>query len=227
MQVHIHTTVSHNRYGKGEVIKVTDENVYVLFGENQRIFPYPEAFEKGYLVTDTASENAERIIREDPSELLPEDIKHHIVVIKINQRYEEDMSPDKLYSIVRGIWKASKERAQKAEYAFGVYQSRIVAVYKPTEWFVCKDAKDKLPREDIVLTPKNENRIFFADASYEQELPPDENQKFYLGKSIAKLTMNKNSQNPISYLDPGKKTSTVISMDPNREVILDAADNIS
>ena len=203
MGVDIHTTVRHNLYGKGEVVKVTDDSVYVLFGEKQRIFPYPDAFEEGYLLTEAEPVDIERITREDSSELLPEDIRHHIVVIKVNQMYEEDMAPDELYSIVRGVWKASKERAQKAEYAFGVYRSRIIAVYKPTEWFICKEAKDKLPRDDITLLPNIENRIFFVDESYEHGLPPDENQKFYLGKSIAKLT-SKNSQNPISYLEPGK-----------------------
>ena len=34
------------------------------------------------------------------------------------------------------------------DYVFGVYNSLIVAVYKPSEWFICKDAKDKLPRQD-------------------------------------------------------------------------------
>jgi hypothetical protein len=38
----------------------------------------------------------------------------------------------------------------------------IVAVYKPSEWFVCIEAKDRLPGQDIVLTPKTENRLFFC-----------------------------------------------------------------
>lgn len=66
-----------------------------------------------------------------------------------------------LYDAVRGVWRASKERVKTIEYVFGVYNSLIVAVYKPSEWFVCKEAKDKLPRQDIVLTPKTENRLFF------------------------------------------------------------------
>ena len=48
------------------------------------------------------------------------------------------------------------------EYVFGVYNSLIVAVYKPSEWFVCIEAKDRLPGQDIVLTPKTENRLFFC-----------------------------------------------------------------
>ena len=57
MTIDIHTTVYHNLYGKGEVIKVTDENVYVLFGKKQRIFPYPDAFEKGFLLADITSQS--------------------------------------------------------------------------------------------------------------------------------------------------------------------------
>ena len=90
------------------------------------------------------------------------------------------------------------------EYVFGVYNSLIVAVYKPPRWYVCKDAADKLPREEIVLTPKLENRLFFEDKSFEQGLAMDDNEQFYLGKSIARLKVNQSAQNPITYLDPVK-----------------------
>ena len=223
MQINIHTTVRHNLYGKGEVTKITEDKIYVFFGKNQRIFPYPDAFEKEFLFIENAPGSAKGVPDEaDLDELAQEDIKHHIMVIKVNQRYEENMDPDALYSVVRGIWKASKKRAQKVEYAFGVYQSRIVAVYRPTEWFVCKEAQDKLPREDIVLSEKNEDRIFFVDEFYEQGNSPDENQMFYYGKSIAKLSMNKNSQNPVSYLDPQGTSQASVDMDSNGEIVLDA-----
>ncbi len=43
----------------------------------------------------------------------------------------------------------------------------------------------KLPIQDIVLTPKTENIVFFVDERYEQVFPLDENESFYIGKSIA------------------------------------------
>jgi len=226
MTIDIHATVLHKLYGKGEVVKITENNIYVLFGEKQRIFPHPDAFEKGYLLLSSGTKSNELIPSGDSLELTQEDIKHHIMVIKVNQRYEENMDQDALYSVVRGIWKASKERAQKVEYAFGVYKSKIVAVYKPTTWYICKEAKDNLPRKDIVLTPKNENRIFFVDESYEKGLPPDKNQEFYRGKSIANFSAIKNAQNPISYLEPTEQSTSVVGADSSREIILDAADNI-
>lgn len=99
------------------------------------------------------------------------DIRHKILVIKINRLYQRGMDEKVLYDAVRGVWRASKEKVKTVEYVFGVYNSLIVAVYKPSEWFVCKEAKDKLPRQDIVLTPKTENRVFFVDERYEQGLP--------------------------------------------------------
>lgn len=135
-------------------------------------------------------------------ELSAEDIKHNILVIKINRLYKRDIDKDVLYDAVRGIWRASKEKVKTIDYVFGVYNSLIVAVYKPTEWFVCKEARDKLPRQDIVLTPKTENRLFFVDKNFEQGLPMDENAKFYFGKSIANLKLNQSAQNPITYIFP-------------------------
>ena len=113
------------------------------------------------------------------------DIRNKILVIKINRLYQRGMDEKVLSDAVCGVWRVSKEKVRTVEYVFGVYNSLIVAVYKPSEWFVCKEAKDRLPRQDIVLTPKTENRLFFVDERYEQGLSLDENESFYIGKSIA------------------------------------------
>lgn len=135
-------------------------------------------------------------------ELNEGDIKHRILVIKINRLYQRDMDRKALYDSVRGVWRASIEKVKTIDYVFGVYNSLIVAVYKPTEWFICKEAQDRLPRQDIVLTPKTEHRIFFVDEGYEHNLPMDENEQFYYGKSIANLKLNHSAKNPITYLFP-------------------------
>ena len=134
-------------------------------------------------------------------ELREEDIKHKILVIKINKLYRRSMTDDELYDSVRGVWRASINNAQAATYVFGVYNSLIVAVYKPTRWYKCKDAPEKRPRQEEVLTSKTENRIFFVDEGFENGCPHDENEIFYLGKSIAGLKLNQSAQNPITYLN--------------------------
>ena len=62
MAIEIHTIVHHNLYGTGEVTKITNEKIYVAFGDKQRIFPNPEAFEKGYLSTVASSTGTGEVI---------------------------------------------------------------------------------------------------------------------------------------------------------------------
>jgi len=134
-------------------------------------------------------------------ELQEADIRHRILVIKINKLYQKGMDPDMLYDAVRGAWRASIKRVQMVDYVFGVYNSLIVAVYKPTQWYVCKDATVKRPRQDEILTPRTENRVFFVDEGYERGEPMDEVGQFYLYKSIARLKLNQSAQNPITDLN--------------------------
>lgn len=136
--------------------------------------------------------------------LKKEDIKHKILVIKINKLYRRDMPTDEIYDAVRGLWRANKEKAQSVDYVFGVYNSLIVAVYKPTKWYRCKEAPKKRPRQDEKMTPRIENRIFFVDDNFKNGMSLDENQKFYLNKSISNLKLNQNAQNPITYIYPTK-----------------------
>ena len=102
----------------------------------------------------------------------------------------------------RGVWRASKEKFRTVEYVFGVYNSLIAAVYKPLEWFVCKEVKDRLPRLDIVFKPKTKNRLFFVNERYEQGFPLGDNESFYIGKLIARLKLNQSALNSITYPYP-------------------------
>lgn len=135
-------------------------------------------------------------------ELVESDIRHKILVIKVNRFYHKKIVPNELYDVVRGVWRASLSRVKEVEYVFGVFNSLIVAVYKPTEWYRCKDDNGKRPSQDSVLTDKTKNRIFFVDEGFEHGVEMDENQAFYCGKSIAKLKVNQSAQNPITYLYP-------------------------
>lgn len=134
-------------------------------------------------------------------ELQESDIRHKIMIIKINKLYQKGMTEEALYDSVRGIWRASLERVKTVEYVFGVYNSLIVAVYKPTTWYVCKEALEKLPKHVTQLTSKTENRVFFVDKGFENHELMDKAEKFYLYKSIASLKVNQSAQNPITYLE--------------------------
>lgn len=215
--------VFHKEYGYGIVTKTQNEKIYVDFGGKKRIFDYPDAFDKGYLLTDDTIE-IESIVPEakeltsyptkespenSPVSLKMDDIKHHVMMLKINQRYKEGMTPEELYDAVRGVWRASMSRAREVKYVFGIYNGRIVAVYTPTKWYVCKEAPQEFAKFREELTSRVANRIFFVDASFEQGLPPDENQEFYLGKSVLNLDINIKAQNPVIYLNPYETYTTM------------------
>ncbi|MBQ5656587.1 MAG: hypothetical protein IIV14_04045 [Bacteroidaceae bacterium] len=132
-----------------------------------------------------------------------EDIKHSILVIKINKLYRRDMSEYELYDAVRGFWAASLKSIQtrKVKYVFGVYNGLIVAVYQPDEWHYGYEMID-IPQKDL-LKPEDferlKNRIYFVCNDYSKL---DSEGKFYLHKSIENLKVNQSAQNPITYLMP-------------------------
>ena len=215
--------VFHKEYGCGKIIETTDKKVYVDFGGKNRIFDYPSAFDKGYLVADdtieikpTVSEtkgsvpsNTKEPPKISPVALRIDDIKHRIMAVNINKRYKKNMTPQELYDAVRGLWRASWKRVQEVEYVFGFYDGVIVAVYMPAKWFICKEAPEEFAKFKEELTPRVANRVFFKDTSFEQGLPSDENQKFYIGKSLLNLDINVKSQNPVIYLSPRNNTSPI------------------
>ena len=132
-----------------------------------------------------------------------EDIKHSILVIKINKLYRRGMSEEELYDAVRGFWAASLRsiESRKVKYVFGVYNGLVVGVYKPDEWHYGYEMID-IPQRDI-LTPDDyerlKNRIYFLCDDYRNL---DEEGQFYLHKSIVNLKVNQLAQNPITYLMP-------------------------
>jgi hypothetical protein len=134
-----------------------------------------------------------------------EDIKHSVLVIKINKLYRRGMSEEELYDAVRGFWAASLKsiEARRVKYVFGVYNGLIVGVYKPDSWHYGYEMID-VPQKDILTSEDYErlkNRIYFVCKDYRNL---DEEGQFYLHKSIAKLKVNQSAQNPITYLVPEK-----------------------
>ena len=83
MDMTVPIKVHHKEYGDGEVIKTTTEKIYVKFSGKQLIFPYPAAFEKGYLTaSEILASNGEGF--HDGSEFLLPEVKvdsHREVVL--------------------------------------------------------------------------------------------------------------------------------------------------
>ena len=133
-----------------------------------------------------------------------EEIKHNILVIKINKLYRPNMSNYEIYDAVRGMWRVSLNsiKSKDIRYVFAVYNSLIVGVYKPDEWHYVYENID-LPQRDKMDNDTFErlkNRVYFICERY-NEL--DDEGCFYLHKSIAELKVNQSAQNPVSYLMSG------------------------
>lgn len=143
-------------------------------------------------------------LRHGAEQLKEDDIKHKILIIKINKLFKWGMSSKDLYDATRGIWVASLDRVKRdVEYVFAVYNQLIVAVYKPDEWHRVGEMID-VPRQQELknnIEDGTKKRIYFISRNYDQsEESLDENQKFYRYKSIAGFAINKDAQNPITYL---------------------------
>lgn len=145
-----------------------------------------------------SAEEIEKIYGAEPLNI--EDVRHKILVIKVNKLYERDMSTKEVYEIVRGVWRANISKAKQVEYVLGVYNNLIVACYKPDRWYSVSDVDIKeLPNHVKIDDLKNiQKRILFEcdDIS-----ALDENQLFYLNKSIEQLGYIQKSQNPIIYIN--------------------------
>lgn len=144
--------------------------------------------------------SVEEIEREYGAQLLnAEDFKHKILIIKVNKLYNRCMSVQEIYDIVRGVWRADINRVKEVEYVLGVYNNLIVGCYKPNGWYRVSDCNiDKLPlhMKNKDLT-KMKNRVFFECDDINIM---DENQSFYLNKSLEKIEYIQKSQNPIIYI---------------------------
>ena len=150
-------------------------------------------------------------LRYGAEHLKEEDIKHNILVIKINRLFHWNMTPKELYDATRGNWIVSISRARREiDYVFAVYNQLIVAVYKPDEWHYVREMIDA-PRPHEFKNGLDENiarRAYFISKNYETL---DDNQQFYLHKSIAELTVNQSAQNPITYLIPKREVAGLLT----------------
>lgn len=135
--------------------------------------------------------------------LKPEDIRHNILVIKINKLYHRNMTSKEMYDAVRGHWRASLNtiKRKQIKYVFGVYNQMIVAVYKPDEWHYVHEMIDvpRISSLDKDTIERKKNRVYFICKNYENL---DEDGLYYLNKSIAELKVNRSAQNPITYISP-------------------------
>lgn len=126
------------------------------------------------------------------------DLIEPIIAINIAQQYPFVKNETELYEVTRGLWRLSRQRAEKAEYALAVYQREIKEVYKIESWqaasfdlseFWIKRKKEQ--GEEIDPKINNGRFQFFG------EVAPAHIRIKYVGKQIPKP----HGQNPIRYFN--------------------------
>ena len=116
-------------------------------------------------------------------------ISHPVVAININKTYRYGINAEDLYDCTRGIWRLSKERAEKAQYAFSVYQGVIKEVYKIDRWF---------PAGSTTYVRRRFKPINMLERyEFVGKLASDEIREKYVGREMPV----RQSQNPIRYFN--------------------------
>ena len=49
VNIHAGDIIKHNAYGKGKVLKIKDNRIFVSFNGSEKMFYFPDTFEKGFL----------------------------------------------------------------------------------------------------------------------------------------------------------------------------------
>ncbi len=116
-------------------------------------------------------------------------IEEPAILIRINQKFRNEMNQQELYEITRGVWKVGENR-EKARLAFAVFQGVVKEVYQIDSWHPA----GTLPYQTRSEVNKS-NRWEF-----EGHLASDDIREKYLNFSVAQY-FSKNSQNPITYIN--------------------------
>lgn len=121
------------------------------------------------------------------------------ILIRINKVFRFDMPPMELYDYTRGHWILNKERADKAKYAFSIYDGIIQEIYEIKRWF--KAGETYSVREELERPDKHRNPEKLGENRYEfvGNLATSKIRKKYRLKSVEHL-FKKGNANPIMYI---------------------------
>lgn len=111
--------------------------------------------------------------------LTEKNVRHNLVIIKINKTYHRGMSTRELYEFTRGFWKRKIESVAPARYALSVVNGNVIEVYQIDRWVKASEA-DNVVREYI--PEKHSNRIAFLG-----KVASDDVRDYYIGRNVNSL----------------------------------------
>ena len=112
------------------------------------------------------------------------------IFIRINQKFRYSMSEMELYDYTRGQWKVNVEKANKAKFAFAVYEGIIQEVYSILFWL----------EAGKTLNTRNENEAIKDRFEFIGNIAEPEIRNKYKFKSVEQY-FKKGNANPIMYVN--------------------------
>ncbi len=124
-------------------------------------------------------------------EVNKEDITDNMMLIKIKQRYRNDMTPFELYEATRGYWRVNLEKAKGIKYVLSVYDGMVLEVYEVAEW---------LPALSTFMDRPNKSSPIDVEGRYEfvGKIAEEDIRKKFVDKSV-KECFSYGEQNPFKY----------------------------
>lgn len=163
---------------------------------------YNFCLEDGSLLIDLEESEVETVISYknfNPNSIsFTTTVTEPVVAINIAQQFPYVRNSAELYQVTRGLWRLSKQRAEKAKYAFAVFRGEIKEVYEIHYWESAQFDKiqfwvERKKEQGVTISPEvNKGRFQFVG-----QVAPENIRKQYVGKQMPVA----HSQNPIRYFN--------------------------
>lgn len=124
-------------------------------------------------------------------------VEEPVVAININRQYPRAGNAEELYQVTRSMWRLNPERANRARYAFAVYQGVVKEVYEIERWMPATEATRRFWMERENLQGEDFGETHDGRSEFVGEVAPEEIRKKYVGKKLP----GRPSQNPIRYFN--------------------------
>lgn len=121
----------------------------------------------------------------------PVDVEIAALLIRINQLYRHNMTPQELYEATRGVWKLGP-RCTKARFAFAVFEGVVREVYEIESWH--EAATTDYSTRDAAKLTRNGRREFMG------RVADDAIRDQYVGRSVAKQ-FRQGQRSPVVYVN--------------------------
>lgn len=125
------------------------------------------------------------------------DIDEPVVAININRQYPRAKNADDLLQATRSMWRLNRDRANRARYAFAVYQGEIKEVYEVEQWIPVTKETRRYWREREKLQGDDFQETHDGRSEFIGKVAPEAIRKKYVGKRMPV----RHSQNPIRYFN--------------------------